>query len=356
MESNQTITIQTQPSYLVHIGSGLLDRCGQLAAEALTPCRAAVVTDSNVAPLYLSRVEESLRAAGFSVCAHVFPAGEARKNLSTLSDILEFLAQEQLTRSDCVVALGGGVCGDMAGFAAGCYLRGVAYVQIPTTLLSSVDSSVGGKTAVDLRAGKNLAGLFLQPSAVVCDTDCLRTLPPLERADGTAEALKTGVLSGEELFSLFEADDITPHLSEIVGRCIAFKGSVVEQDPLDNGLRRTLNLGHTAGHAIEKCSGYALHHGHAVAAGLAIIARAAEALGWADEPCAARICAALRRHSLPTGTEYAPAALAQAALADKKRRGGSISLVVPRRIGKCEMVTVPVGDLERIFAAGWEDR
>ena len=141
-----------------------------------------------------------------------------------------------------------------------------------------------------------------------------------------------------------------------MGRCIAFKGSVVEQDPLDNGLRRTLNLGHTAGHAIEKCSGYTLHHGHAVAAGLAIIARAAETLGWADEPCAARICAALRRHGLPTRTEYAPAALAQAALADKKRRGGSISLVVPRKIGKCEMVTVPVGDLERIFAAGWEDR
>lgn len=352
----QTIPIKTQPEYAVSIAPGLLDRCGELIASALAPCRAAVVTDSNVARLYLPQVEDSLRAAGFAVCTHIFPAGEEHKNLSTLSQILEFLAEEQLTRSDCVVALGGGVCGDMAGFAAGCYLRGIRYVQLPTTLLSAVDSSVGGKTAVDLRHGKNLAGLFLQPSAVVCDTDCLKTLPPLERADGAAEAIKTGVLSDEGLFALFDTDDLTPDLGEIVARCIAFKGSVVERDELDNGLRRTLNLGHTAGHAIEKCSGYTIHHGHAVAAGLSIIVRAAESLGWTEEPCAERICAVLRRNSLPTGTEYSPQALARAALADKKRRGGEIALVIPRKIGKCEMKTVPVGELESIFAAGWEDR
>lgn len=352
----QTIPIKTQPEYTVFIAPGLLSRCGELIASALTPCRAAVVTDSNVAKLYLPRVEESLRAAGFSVCAHIFPAGEESKTLSTLSQVLEFLAEEQLTRSDCVVALGGGVCGDMAGFAAGCYLRGIKYVQLPTTLLSAVDSSVGGKTAVDLRHGKNLAGLFLQPSAVVCDTDCLKTLPPLERADGAAEAIKTAVLSDEGLFTLFNTDDLAAELGEIVARCITFKGSVVERDELDNGLRRTLNLGHTAGHAIEKCSGYTIHHGHAVAAGLSIIARAAEALGWTEEPCAARICAVLRRNGLPTGTEYPPRALAQAALADKKRRGGEISLVIPKKIGRCEMKTVPVGELGSIFAAGWEDR
>lgn len=352
----RTIPIKTHPDYTVSIGPGLLGRCGELIASALPPCRVAVVTDSNVAKLYLPQVTQSLQAAGFSVCTHVFSPGEAHKNLSTLSEVLEFLAEEQLTRSDCVAALGGGVCGDMAGFAAGCYLRGVNYVQLPTTLLSAVDSSVGGKTAVDLQHGKNLAGLFLQPSAVVCDTDCLKTLPPLERADGAAEAIKTGVLSDEGLFSLFDTDDFTADLGEIVARCIAFKGSVVEQDELDNGLRRTLNLGHTAGHAIEKCSAYAIHHGHAVAAGLAIIARAAEALGWTEAPCAARICGVLRRNGLPTGTEYSPAQLAQAALADKKRRGGEISLVIPRKIGTCEMKTVPVGELESIFAAGWEDR
>lgn len=357
MEPNiQTISVKTKPEYAVSIGPGLLARCGELAAVALKPCRAAIITDSNVAKLYLSQAEESLRAAGFSVCSHVFPAGEAHKNLSTLSDILEFLAQEQLTRSDCAVALGGGVCGDMAGFAAGCYLRGVKYVQLPTTFLSAVDSSVGGKTAVDLRHGKNLAGLFLQPSTVVCDTECLKTLSPAELADGAAEAVKTGVLSGEELFALTDTDDISENLNEIIARCVAFKASVVAEDELDNGARRTLNLGHTAGHAIESCSSYGIRHGHAVAAGLAIIARASEALGWAEEPCAARICAALRRSSLPTGTEFSPAALARAALADKKRRGGEIALVIPRKIGKCDMKNIPVEELESIFAAGWEDR
>ena len=353
MESTiQTILVNTKPKYTVSIGPGLLARCGELAAGALAPCRAAIVTDSTVAKLYLPQAEASLRTAGFSVCTHVFPAGEEHKNLSTLSKILEFLAQEQLTRSDCVVALGGGVCGDMAGFAAGCYLRGVKFIQLPTTLLSAVDSSVGGKTAVDLRHGKNLAGLFLQPAAVVCDTDCLNTLSPAE----LAEAVKTGVLSGEALFSLTDTDDLSCNLKEIITRCVAFKASVVEEDELDNGVRRTLNLGHTAGHAIEACSDYGIRHGHAVAAGLAIIARASEALGWAEEPCAARICAALRRSSLPTRTDYSPAALARAALADKKRRGGQISLVIPKKIGKCEMKSIPVEELEAVFAAGWEDR
>ncbi|WP_369282851.1 3-dehydroquinate synthase [Oscillibacter sp. GMB15532] len=356
MESTiQTILVNTKPKYTVSIGPGLLAQCGELAAGVLTPCRAAIVTDSTVAKLYLARVEEYFQAAGFSVCAHVFPAGEEHKNLSTLSEILEFLAGEQLTRSDCVVALGGGVCGDMAGFAAGCYLRGVKFIQLPTTFLSAVDSSVGGKTAVDLRHGKNLAGLFLQPSAVVCDTDCLQTLSPTELADGAAEAIKTGVLSGEALFSLTDTDDLFRNLKEIITRCVAFKATVVEQDELDNGVRRTLNLGHTAGHAIEACSNYGIRHGHAVAAGLAIIARASEALGWAEEPCAARICAALQRNNLPTGTDYSPAALARAALADKKRRGGEISLVIPQKIGKCEMKSVPVEELESIFAAGWEN-
>ncbi len=247
------------------------------------------------------------------------------------------------------------MCGDMAGFAAGCYLRGVKFIQLPTTLLSAVDSSVGGKTAVDLRHGKNLAGLFLQPSAVVCDTDCLQTLSPTELADGAAEAIKTGVLSGEALFALTDTDDLSRNLKEIITRCVAFKATVVEQDELDNGVRRTLNLGHTAGHAIEACSAYGIRHGHAVAAGLAIIARASEALGWVEEPCAARICAALQRNNLPTGTDHSPGALARAALADKKRRGGQISLVIPKKIGKCEMKSVPVEELESVFAAGWED-
>ena len=188
------IQVNTKPSYEVLIGPGVLSESGAYLKGLFPDSRLAVITDSTVAPLYLETARESLTAAGYTVSTHVFPAGEASKNFVTLSGILEFLASVPLTRTDCLIALGGGVAGDMAGFAAACYLRGIRYVQMPTTLLSAVDSSVGGKTAIDLKAGKNLAGAFLQPSAVLCDTDCLRSLPPEVFADGAAEAVKTGVL------------------------------------------------------------------------------------------------------------------------------------------------------------------
>lgn len=351
----QEVPVRAGDGYTVSIGSGLLERCGELLIRSLSPRRIAVVTDSHVAPLYLDAVTRSLQNAGFTVTPLIFPAGEDHKNLTTLSDVLEFLADQQLTRSDCVAALGGGVVGDLSGFAAGCFLRGIRFVQLPTSLLAAVDSSVGGKTAVDLRAGKNLAGVFLQPSAVICDTNCLETLPRMELADGMAEAIKTGVLAGEPLFSSLEHGTLSGSPTETISRCIRYKASVVEADPFDNGVRRTLNLGHTAGHAIERCSDYAIHHGHAVAAGLAIIARASETLGLTEEPCAERICAALRCSGLPTGTDYTPAQLAHAALSDKKRRGDTITLVIPRKIGKCELITLPVEKLESVFKAGWED-
>ena len=349
-----TISVNTAPPYAVSIGPGLLDRCGRVLAEVLPLCRAAVITDSTVAPLYLDTVVRSLSQAGFSVSTFAFPAGEARKTLATLSEILEFLAREHLTRSDCVVALGGGVTGDMAGFAAAVYLRGIRYVQIPTTLLSAVDSSVGGKTAIDLSAGKNLAGAFLQPAAVLCDTGCLTTLPREVFADGAAEAIKTGILSDEGLFSLFEDGTLTAAPAEVIARCVRYKAGVVERDEKEQGERKLLNLGHTVGHAIEKCSGYAVPHGHAVAAGLAVIARAAEALGWTEGPIAARIAACLDKNGLPTATGFPPAALAEAALSDKKRSGGDITLVIPRRIGRCALRKLPVAELESVIAAGLE--
>ena len=185
----RTIPVNTNPPYAVTIGPGLLKDCGRRLREVISPCHMAVVTDSVVGPLYLETVTESLKAAGYAAGAYEFPAGEESKNVSTLWDMLEFLAKERLTRSDCLIALGGGVVGDMAGFAAAVYLRGIRYVQMPTTMLSAVDSSVGGKTAIDLKAGKNLAGAFLQPAAVLCGTDCLETLPPEVFADGTAEAV-----------------------------------------------------------------------------------------------------------------------------------------------------------------------
>ena len=354
MSSIRTIQVHTSPAYPVVIGGGLLARCGQQLRELLGACHVAVIADSTVAPLYLETVTGSLRAAGFAVSSFVFPAGEGSKNLSTLSDILEFLAREHLTRTDCVAALGGGVTGDMAGFAAACYLRGIRYVQLPTTLLSAVDSSVGGKTAIDLKAGKNLAGAFLQPAAVLCDMDCLRSLPAAVFADGAAEAIKTGVLDDESLFALFEDGTLTAAPEEVIARCVQYTAGVVERDEKEQNERRLLNLGHTVAHAIEKCSGYAIPHGHAVAAGLAIIARSAEALGWTEEPIAGRISACLAKNGLPTGTDYTAEALAEAALADKKRSGGDITLVIPKRIGACELKKVPVTELLPIIRAGLE--
>lgn len=350
----QTIPVHTRPAYNVLIGNGSLDRCGSLLRQTLSPCRVAVITDSTVAPLYLDTVLASLRLSGFDVCSYVFAAGEGSKTMTTLASLLEFLAAEHLTRSDCVVALGGGVTGDMAGFAAAVYLRGIRYVQMPTTLLSAVDSSVGGKTAIDLAAGKNLAGAFLQPAAVICDTDCLVSLPPAVFADGAAEAIKTGVLCDESLFALFEDGTLKAAPSEVIARCVAYKAGVVERDEREQGERKMLNLGHTVGHAIEKCSGYTIPHGHAVAAGLAIIARSSEALGWSREPVAGRIAACLAKNDLPTSTAYSPQALAAAAAGDKKRSGRNITLVIPESIGICSLKTVPVEDLLAIITAGLE--
>ena len=353
--STRTIQVNTTPVYNVTIGGGLLHNCGQHLLEVLAPCHVAVMTDSTVASLYLDAVCSSLQSTGFTVSSYVFPAGEANKNLETLTEILEFLAEQRLTRTDCIVALGGGVTGDMAGFAAAVYLRGIRCVQIPTTLLSAVDSSVGGKTAIDLKAGKNLAGAFLQPAAVLCDTDCLASLPADVFADGAAEAIKTGVLCDESLFSLFETGHLETEPAEVIARCVAYKAGVVERDEKEQHERKLLNLGHTVGHAVEKCSGYSIAHGHAVAIGLAIIARAADRLSWSKEPCAERIATALRKNGLPVSTPYTPAQLAKAALSDKKRSGETISLIIPERIGSCFIRDVSVSELEAVFAAGWEE-
>ena len=351
----RVIPVRVKKGYDVAIGSGLLAECDNRIRPVLGACRLAVVTDSNVEKLYACPLTERLKAAGYDPCVFAFPAGEPSKNMDTLAAILEFFAKNQLTRRDCVVALGGGVTGDMAGFAAGCYLRGIRYVQIPTTLLAAVDSSVGGKTAVNLSSGKNLAGLFHQPSLVLCDTDCFQTLSADEFANGAAEAVKAGILGDEALFGRFETGDVRGRIGEIVGACVALKARVVEWDETETDLRKILNLGHTVGHAIEKCSGFSIPHGHAVAVGLHVIARAAERLGWAEEPIAGRIRTALIRNGLPVSTVFTPEELANAALLDKKRAGQTITMVIPRRIGKCEMRDIPIGQLTPLFRAGMEE-
>lgn len=352
MSAVRTITVNTGTPYKVTIGQGLLPSVGALISDSVAKCKAAIITDSNVAPLYLKKVYESLRMAGFNVCYHVFPAGEKNKNIATLSGILEFLAQNELTRNDCVFALGGGVTGDMAGFAAGCYLRGIKYVQIPTTLLAAVDSSVGGKTAIDLRAGKNLAGLFIQPTAVICDTDCLMTLSDDLFADGLAEAIKTGILFDRELFDMCSNAHESEDIGKLIARCVEWKAKIVSLDETEKGPRKLLNLGHTPAHAIEKLSNYTVSHGNAVAIGTVIMARAAEKLGLTSEPCAAEISLMMLSNGLHVSSRYSAEALAEAALNDKKRSDDQITLVIPESIGKCILENFPVTALVDVFRAG----
>ena len=304
--------------------------------------------------LYEETVRKSLTEAGFSVCTFVFPAGEASKNIHTLSHLLEFLAKEEMTRTDMIVALGGGVTGDLAGFGAAVYLRGIPFVQIPTTFLAAIDSSVGGKTAVDLEAGKNLAGAFYQPKLVLCDTDVLQTLPEVVFADGIAEALKYGVLGDAALFEKIAGGDFRQDLEEIIETCVSMKRDVVEEDEFDTGKRQLLNLGHTFGHAIEQKSHFQMTHGHAVAIGMHLIAKAAEAKGIAEKGTAAAIAKALEQNQLPKETEFSPAEVAEGTLRDKKRRGGTISFVFPKKIGACEIVKIPVEEVEALAKMAME--
>ena len=342
------VMVNASTSYPICIGRRLLPQVGEEIRKRVEPCKAAVITDSNVFGLYEKEVRESLKKAGFSVCSYTFTAGEASKQIRTLSDILEYLAREEMTRKDLIVALGGGVVGDIAGFAAAIYQRGIRFVQIPTTFLAAIDSSVGGKTAIDLEAGKNLAGAFYQPQLVLCDTEVMRTLPQEVFADGIAEALKYGVLGDPSLFAAIAAGQIWEDLEQIVERCVSMKRDIVEQDEFDTGTRQLLNLGHTFGHAIEQKSQFTLTHGHAVAIGMHLIARAAERKGIAMSGTAKTIQQALEANGLPTESPFDAKVLAEGTLRDKKRRGNAIQFVFPQKIGACQIVPVAVEDVQAL--------
>ncbi len=339
----ERVRIRVDPAYDVMIGPGLINRAGELIAGVHAPCRAAVLTDDTVAALYGQKVLNSLKEAGFDPCLWAFPHGEEHKTMQTLASALNFLAESKLSRGDLAVALGGGVAGDLAGFAAAVYCRGIPFVQIPTTLLAAVDSSVGGKTAVDLPAGKNMAGAFHQPLLVLSDTDVIRALPPDLIRDGSAEMLKHGILADPKLFDDLRTGKWRERIDETIARNVEIKRDHVARDELDRGVRQMLNLGHTFGHAAETCSGFTLTHGQGVAMGLVMAARAA---GMDPTP----IEAACRKCGLPTACPYPAAELARAALSDKKRRGDRITLVLPEAIGKCALKTVPAAELPAIFA------
>lgn len=340
-----TVTVRASRPYEVTIGRGLLDTVGRQAAGQWKGRSAAVVSDSTVAPLYLNRVKDSLERAGFQVHSFVFPAGEDQKNGGTYLKLLEFLAARRLTRADGLIALGGGVVGDLAGFAAATFLRGIGFLQLPTTLLAAVDSSVGGKTAIDLTNGKNLAGAFYQPQAVLCDLDTLDTLPAEVFSDGCAEVIKYGMIGDPALLARLETVDFRADPEELVARCVAQKRDLVEQDEFDTGARQLLNLGHTLGHGVEACSGYTVSHGRAVAIGMTLVTRAAVAFGRCPAEVLPRLRRLLERYGLPDATAYSAQALYEKTLSDKKRSGDTISLVVPVAWGASQLVRIPVSEL-----------
>ncbi len=351
----RTVTVTASSQYQVLIGKGLIRQCGRLLEELADPCRVAIIADDRVDSLYGNIVHASLMYEGFSVARFTFPHGEASKNLTILGEILEFLAEQQFSRSDMILALGGGVTGDLAGFAAAVYLRGVPFVQIPTTLLAAVDSSVGGKTGIDLKGGKNLAGAFHQPAMVICDPDVFQSLSEEEFQNGISEMLKYGVLGDPELFDKLAGGDFRDPktcdmqaLEEMIETCIAMKRDIVAKDEFDTGIRQFLNLGHTLGHGIEKESRYQISHGRAVAIGLYLIARAAERAEIAEKGIARQIRRALENNGLPWECAFTPSAVAKAAMNDKKRRGGKIHFVFPQKIGSCRIIPIPVDAMEEM--------
>ena len=353
MSAVRTVPVGGAHPYAIDIGPGLLGDGARLAAHARGR-HALLLSDSQVAPLYAEAVAAALRAAcpGLKLATHVIPAGESHKTLATFTGAIEALANLGASRDATVYALGGGVVGDLAGFAAACWMRGIDCVQLPTTLLSMVDSSVGGKTAVDIPQGKNLVGAFHPPRAVIADTGALRTLPPRELRAGLAEVVKYGAL-GDPLFfewlereraPLLAGDDRA--LAEAIARSCGHKAAIVERDPLERGERALLNLGHTFGHAIEAEQGYAgadrdaLNHGEAVAVGMVLAARLSAMLGMAPESDTERLRSLLRAYGLPVDVPpgLAPAELLGRMRLDKKNLAGRLRLVLWRGIGKAEVV------------------
>ena len=319
------------------IGRGLLAQAAARMLDVFSPSRVHIVTDSTVGPLYLDKLASQF---DLPVSSTVIPAGEAYKRLTTVETIYHDLLKAGMTRKDLVIALGGGVTGDIAGFAAATFLRGVPLCQIPTTLLAQVDSSVGGKTGVDLPEGKNLVGAFYQPRLVLIDPDVLDTLPRETFTDGMAEVVKYGYIADAAILDMVAQPNYRDKIEDIIYACVKIKRDVVAQDERDTGLRMILNFGHTVGHAAEKLGGYtALTHGQAVAIGMAAAMRLSRAMG-APEDLTPRLVALLQSLGLPTELPYDREAIFGALLSDKKKFGGTVNFILVRTPGKADIVPI----------------
>ena len=338
-------------SYTIAVERGLWDTLGQRIRQVSQADKAAILTDASVDALYGAGLEEKLRAAGFDVRRLVMPPGEDHKNLETFTRMVRECADFGMTRKDLVISLGGGVPGDLGGYVAASYLRGVAFIQIPTTLLSQIDSSVGGKVAVDLPEGKNLVGAFHQPIAVLIDPDTLNTLPDRFITDGMGEVIKYGCIKDAKFFEFLENENALEHIEDVIETCVSIKRDVVSRDEHEKGERMILNFGHTLGHAIEKLYDFSgISHGMAVAVGMVMLAKAGEKQGITTEGTADRIAALCKKYSLPTKESFGFEELANAARSDKKSAGDSISLVLLREIGDSFTRKVELDGLEDFIA------
>ncbi|MDD2466622.1 MAG: 3-dehydroquinate synthase [Desulfobulbus sp.] len=329
-------------SYPIMIGAGVLEEIGGKLRQNAVGKRYGLISDDRVAALFGNRVQQSLLQAGLACELITFPHGEASKHLQTIGSLASTLAERGFDRKDALIALGGGVTGDITGFLAAIYMRGVPFVQVPTSLLAQVDSSVGGKTGVDIPEGKNLVGSFYQPKAVFIDTDVLQTLPREEFLGGMAEVIKYGASIDSEFFHWLAENRkailaLDPNcIISMVRRCCEIKAKVVEQDEREGGLRRILNFGHTIGHAVEAASGYKLIHGYAVAIGMQAVAELAVRVGVAKLEVAAAIKKLLLAYELPVAIpkEYTPQSLRSYLQTDKKTVGGRVFFVLPESLGQ----------------------
>lgn len=344
----QTISVKASLNYNIYIERGLLNNCGRLIADVVNTRKAAVITDDIVDGLYYKKLEKALKDEGFSVVKFVFPNGEASKSTETLNEIYNFLCENSITRSDCIIALGGGVVGDISGYAAATFLRGLKYVQIPTTLLAQIDSSVGGKTAIDLPCGKNLVGAFKQPSCVICDPDVLSTLSEKIMSDGMAEAIKYGMIRDRELFELIAShntENVSSVIDKIIYKCISIKRDVVENDEFDTGERMILNFGHTLGHAVESYYNYETYtHGSAVAIGMYMMTEKT-----CDNTVLEKLESCIKAYKLPCGCDAPASSLVMLCGNDKKRESAMLNFIVCPQIGQAQIKKLPIADFENFI-------
>lgn len=336
--------------YDILIEKGIIKNAGEYIKELSSAKKVCIISDTNVFPLYGDVVKQSLENEGYKTYTYIFEAGEQSKKTTTVVSMVEFMAENELTRGDLVVALGGGVVGDMAGFAAAIYLRGIDFVQIPTSLLAQVDSSVGGKTAVDLPQGKNLCGAFHQPILVLVDTNTLDTLSPHFFSDGLSEAIKMGCIKSASLFEKIENEDAHDIIDDIVYECDMLKAGVVERDEKEHGERALLNFGHTGGHAIEKLHNFTtISHGEAVGIGMVLISKAGEENGITEKGTADRIAKVLLKYDLQIEDSHDLADIVSAMNADKKRTGTALNFTLIHAIGDSYNEKIKYEDIPKFF-------